>query len=325
MSWLAFSYSLSSSKKQSSTRVALWRRLQRIGAIAPKSGVYVLPDKEDCLESFQWLTQEVQQTKGEAVVMKVEKFEGLSDSELIDIFRKARKKDYEEINKAVTRFEEKFSKKVISNSFKPVMLELEKIKTRVSDILRIDFFNSLDAQNLQIRLQKIQSVLIPSSKSELNTLLKLAIKDYQNKVWVTRPRPHVDRLACAWLIRRFIDPNAKIRYTNTPEAHELPFDMKGVVFGHFQNLCSFETIMTIFKIEDAALKSVAEVIHEIDLRDGRYFQPETDGVSGILKGWLHAGFTDEELESHGIALFEGLYRSFSRHSILNSKANSKKK
>src|SRR5437879_13482224 len=100
MGWVVFSYSLPS-KASSSPRVALWRRLQRLGAITPKAGVYVLPDRDECVEAFQWLAQEVQQAKGEAVVMRVERFEGLTDPQIIELFRDSwRKKSLENESEA---------------------------------------------------------------------------------------------------------------------------------------------------------------------------------------------------------------------------------
>ncbi|MFY9820816.1 MAG: chromate resistance protein ChrB domain-containing protein, partial [Thermoanaerobaculia bacterium] len=131
---------------------------------------------------------------------------------------------------------------------------------------------------------------------------------YQGRRWVTRPHPHVDRLACAWLIRRFIDPQAEIRYADEPEEGEVSFDLRDADFGHRGNLCSFETMLAAFGLgADPALATLAEIVHEIDLRDGTSARPEMPGVDGVLRGWSAAGWPDSELERHGVALFEGLY------------------
>jgi hypothetical protein len=129
---------------------------------------------------------------------------------------------------------------------------------------------------------------------------------------VTRPRPHVDRLACIWLIRRFINPTAAIRYSLTPEPDEVAFDMRDGEFGHRGNLCTFETMVATFALEEPSLHTMGEIVHEIDLRDGRYTRPETAGVDAVLKGWLLASFSDAALEAHGVALFEGLYTALAR-------------
>ncbi|MDP9145418.1 MAG: chromate resistance protein, partial [Actinomycetota bacterium] len=135
---------------------------------------------------------------------------------------------------------------------------------------------------------------------------------YRDKRWVTRPRPHVDRLSCIWLIRRFINPQAVVRYSPTPEPGEVAFDMPHGEFTHRGHLCTFETMVHAFSLEDPSLQPMGEIIHEIDLRDGCYVHPETAGVDAVLKGWLLAGLSDPELEAHGVALFEGLYADLSR-------------
>jgi hypothetical protein len=120
----------------------------------------------------------------------------------------------------------------------------------------------------------------------------------------------VDRLACAWLIRRFINPGAQIRYASTPEPEEVAFDMRGAPFGHRGNLCTFETMLKAFGLDDPGLRAIAEIVHEIDLRDGRYPRPEVPGVDAILKGWVT--YTDAEREAPGIALFDGLHAALSQ-------------
>jgi len=120
----------------------------------------------------------------------------------------------------------------------------------------------------------------------------------------------VDRLASAWLIRRFIDPEAEIRYSETPEPDEVTFDMPDAELGHQGNHCTFETLIATFGLEeDSALGPLAEIVHEIDLRDGLSARPEIPGIDGLLRGWASAAWSDADLERHGTALFEGLYLS----------------
>ena len=125
--------------------------------------------------------------------------------------------------------------------------------------------------------------------------------------WATRPHCHIDRAACAWLIRRFIDPEALIRYRDRAEDGEVSFDMPGARFGHVGDCCTFETMMQAFNLSDPGLQAVAELVHELDLRDARYARPELVGLDAILEGWRRLEWTDQELEAHGVALFEGLY------------------
>jgi hypothetical protein len=305
MTWLVFSYSLSSGIN-SSSRVAVWRKLGRLGAVVPKAGVYVLPDKEDCFESLQWLTQEVQHSKGEAVVMRVNQFEGLSDAQLIKFFQDARKDDYAAVDLEIDNLERDIHMK--DKALKPSQWvnTFKKIRSQFSDVSQIDFFDSPQAVRVRDRINKLgKNLSFPQGQHQ--QIPKAVIAHYKNKRWVTRPRPHVDRLSCAWLIRRFINSKAIIRYSNEPKLNEIAFDMKGVPFGHQGNLCSFETMMQAFGLRDEGLDAMAEIIHEIDLKDGRYVRPEIHGVATILDGWRSTSFTDQELEVHGIGLFEGIY------------------
>ena len=136
--------------------------------------------------------------------------------------------------------------------------------------------------------------------------------DYQARTWVTRPRPHVDRLASVWLVRRFIDPQATILYRGSAREGEVSFDMDGAVFGHVGPLCTFETLLAAFEVKDKALAPLAQIVHEIDLRDARYVRAEVAGLDAVLDGWLALELSDEELEARGQQLFEALYATFSR-------------
>jgi hypothetical protein len=310
MTWMVFSYSLPS-KVQSSRRVALWRRLRRLGATSPTGGIHVLPARDECLEAFQWLAQEVQQAKGEALVMHVQQFEGLADADLIERFRQARAEDYARLDAQAAALEELLSEKPKSEERSRMRERLERLRRQQADIARIDFFDAPEGSVVASRLVRIAQALAAGEASAAS-IGPAAIEAYRDRHWVTRPRPHVDRLACIWLIRRFIDPAAVIRYAHAPEADEVAFDMRVGTFGHRGNLCTFETMVAAFGLQDPSLPLMGEIIHEIDLRDGRYLHPETAGVDAVLKGWLLAGFSNEALEAHGVALFEGLYNALAR-------------
>lgn len=305
MSWLVFSYSLPS-KASSSPRVTLWRRLKRLGAIAFNS-VQVLPERDDCLEAFQWLAQEVQKASGEALIMRVEQFEGLSDSEIVERFRAARRDDYAELEAQSTAL----AKAPDPEARGDLQERLEKLYKHYADIRRIDFFDCPEGAQVMAHLNQISETLTPAPGAI--AIATAALDQYQQRSWVTRPRPHVDRLACIWLIRRFIDPKAVIRYAKTPTADEVTFDMNKGDFQHQGNLCTFEIMVKAFGLDDnPALQVLGQIVHEIDLRDGQYRQPQTAGVDALLRGWLLANFSDTSLELHGIALFEGLYTTLAQ-------------
>src|SRR5262249_53981876 len=147
----------------------------------------------------------------------------------------------------------------------------------------IDYFECPAGAQIAARLVQIEQSLAPAPPSKAITAA--AIGDYQDRRWVTRPAPHVDRLACAWFIRRFINRQAIIRYSLQPEPDEVRFDMEPADFGHQGHLCSFETLRLAFGLDDDGLRALAEIVHDIDLHEAEYRRPETPGVLTILRGW----------------------------------------
>ncbi len=290
MNWVVFSYSLPT-KAVSSPRVTLWRRLRRLGAVSPAGGVQVLPARDDCIEAFQWLAQEIRQAQGEALVMRVSQFQGLTDEQLIALFNQARAKEYAELEAAAAQLE-KGRRKLQDEQPAELLDALTRLRNRFNEISRVDYFGSPDAMRVGARLARIDEAL---SHTGTNPQVSRTTREaYRDKRWVTRPRPHVDRLACIWLIRRFINSNAIIRYALTPEPDEIGFDMNEGTFGHQGNLCTFETMVKAFGLKDPTLRAMGEIVHEIDLRDGKYARPATAGVDQILEGWLLAGYSDAE-------------------------------
>ena len=308
MEWIVFSYSLPSSAN--SSRVALWRRLRRLGAVSPTGSVYILPAHNDCVESLQWLAQEIQQAEGEALVMRVSLFEGLDDTQLIALFNQARQEEYEEIGRQLADLESQIM--VADEEVQTAVFQksLHKLQKQQIEVARIDYFQCPQGTAVSAQLNRIKQQLAPDNTSP--QIATAIISQYQNKQWATRPRPHVDRLACAWLIRHYLNPNATIRYATESNSGEVGFDMDGAEFSHQGNLCTFEVMLQTFQLNETALSLLAEIVHEIDLRDGRYQRPETDGIDATLRGWLLAGMPDNELEVHGIALFDGLYAVLSQ-------------
>jgi hypothetical protein len=289
--------------------VALWRRLRRLGAVSPTGGVYILPEQDECIEAFQWLAQEIRQAQGEVLVMRVGQFDGLTDGQVIERFRQARDEEYSEIEPQLVALEQAVSTSTDKRT--DLQDSLDKLRRRHADIKRVDYFNSPAGERIAARLTALQQNLVSEKLFEADVALA-SLTSYRDRRWVTRPRPHVDRLACAWLIRHFINPDAVIRYALEPEPDEISFDMTEAHFGHQGLLCTIETMIRAFQLNTPGLGTLAEIVHEIDLRDGQYSHPEQTGVDAILKGWLVAQLSDAELEAHGIALFEGLYAMFSQ-------------
>lgn len=303
MAWLVLSYSLPA-QSRSSPRVTVWRRLKQIGALAVAGGAQVLPARDECEEAFQWLAQEIRAAQGEAILMRVEQFAGLPTTDLITQFQAARAADYAALEPDLKRLETKLK---IKDRFR-LPEALERLRRKHAAIRQIDYFDSPAGALLANRLAKLESALTPMPVG--NAVASAAVPDYQNRHWVTRPQPHVDRLACAWLIRRFIDPGAAIRYSFEPEPAEVKFDMEPADFGHRGDLCSFETMIRAFGFDDPGLAALAEIVHDIDLREDPQRRPETPGVLTLLAGWRLSNLPDAELEARGLTLFDGLHAAF---------------
>jgi hypothetical protein len=303
--WVGFTSTLVASSS-SSRRVAIWRRLRQLGAIAPAGSLYLLPATEANVEALDWLAQEVEAEEGEALVLRIEALQGAAEGRLVELFRSARDEDYRKIAAEAQEAASQAGEEPGLEAQERLHELVARLRRRLAEVARIDFFQAAEGIAAGAMVTRLEEVLgrreptageIPAASREL----------YRGRRWVTRPRPHVDRLACAWLIRRFLDRAAEIRYAETPEPDEVAFDMRRAEFGHVGNRCSFETMLAAFGLEDPGLAALAEIVHEIDLRDGRSARPEIAGVDSILAGWSTLNLPDGELERLGIALFEGLY------------------
>lgn len=318
MEWIALSYTLPA-RGTSSTRVTIWRRLRRLGALSLAGGAAVLPARPECVEAFGWVAQEITQAEGEAVVMRVDAFDGLTDSELIERFRDARRTDYAEFDAHAEQLEQEMAADAEPGGWSRHQEMLAKLRRRHSEIERIDYFHAAEGVQVGARLARIATTLASGDRAD-TVVEPVAVTTLRGRRWVTRPRPHVDRLACIWLIRKFIDPEAAIRYADRAEDDEVSFDMRDATFGHQGSRCSFEKMLGALSLGDPPLRAMAEIVHEIDLQDGLYQRPELPGVEAILQGWLFADYTDAELESHGVALYEGLYRALAERTAATPEA-----
>ena len=311
MTWIVFSYSLPT--EASTPRVTLWRRLRRLGAISPTGSVFILPANDECVESFQWLAQEIRQVEGEALVMRVQKFEGVDDPQLAALFNQARQEEYDEISSQLDVLGQKIEASVEGEDLSKFQSTVQKVQKQLVDIAKIDYFQSPGRTAVVAHLNQIIQQINPKDGGDPK--IKTAVKaHYQNRRWVTRPRPHVDRLACAWLIRRYLNPKAVIGYSLTVEPDEVAFDMEGAEFSHQGNFCTFEVMIRAFDLKETALYALAEIVHEIDLGDGRYQRPEAVGIDAALRGWLLTDMTDDEIEAQGLALIDGLFATLAQSS-----------
>jgi len=300
-SWLLLLYSLPT--RQKTERVAVWRRLKKIGAIQIKTSTYLLPDNPPQYEHFQWLAQQIKDFGGDATLARVQEIEGLSNEKLIALFNRARDEEYSTIKKALHGLHARGKKTPPERN----ATELERLTRQFRAIREIDFFQSPRGQDVQMLLRRAEG-------SPKRALPRLAPKNYRGKTWLTRPRPEIDRVGSAWLIRRFIDSRAKFVFAATvPSNREIiPFDMVDAEFSHHGDNCTFETLIRRFGIEDKAVRKIAEMIHDTDLEDEKFQRPECIGIDRVLKGWAREGLPDHEILRRGFDCFDALYSFLQR-------------
>ena len=300
-SWLLLLYSLPTRRK--TERVAVWRRFKKIGAIQIKTSTYLLPDTPPQYEHLQWLAQRIRDFGGDATLVRVQEIEGMSNERLIALFNRARDEEYGAIKKSLHAFLARGKKAEPETK----AAELEKLTRQFRAIREIDFFQSARGNDVQMLLRRAE-------ETPRTTLPRLEVKNYRGRTWLTRPRPEIDRVGSAWLIRRFIDPRAKFVFaTAVPSNREIfPFDMVDVEFSHRGDRCTFETLIRRFGIEDKAITKIAEMIHDADLEDSKFQRSECIGIDRVLKGWAKSGMSDDQILVRGFECFDGLYSFLQR-------------
>jgi hypothetical protein len=301
----------------SNLRVSTWRRLQQLGAIALKQAAYVLPDTPDTREDFEWLKTEVKAAGGDASVFAADNVDAWSDDALIEEFRRSRQDAY-----AVLARDAEHALKRASTTRRPrgtrapaLRRLLDVFRERLTAIEAIDFFGSAGRDRVVALLEQLETRTQDGGRAESASASPASgeLKSYQRRLWVTRPRPGVDRMASAWLIRRFIDPHARFDFAadrQTVPDTGVPFDMFGVEFSHQGDGCTFETLCAVFGISEPAVSRIAAIVHDLDLKDARFGAPEGAAVGAMIEGLQLAYTDDDALLAQGMTLFDSLYRSF---------------
>lgn len=310
--WLLFVHQLPSS--ESNLRVRVWRRLQQLGALARKQAVYVLPDSETAREDLQWLRQEVERAGGEADVFAASGLDLETEERLVREFRDMRQQSYAAIVEDAERARlahDRWSRRKRGQAPDTARL-LDGIRQRWLQQQRIDYFGSPGRDEAAQSIAALEDALgqgTPGARPSPRRLLDTA--SYRRRLWVTRPRPGVDRMSSAWLIRRFIDPDARFGFAETVDAApegSIPFDMFGGTFTHVGARCTFEELSDAFDLRDPAVVRIAAIVHDLDLKDGRFGIPDATVVGTLIEGLQRAHEDDAVLLEQGIALFDALYR-----------------
>ena len=235
--WLLLVHQLPS--HPSNLRVRTWRRLQQLGAMPIKQAVYVLPDSPGGREDFEWLSAEIKGAGGEASVFAAELVDRWSDDALVEEFRRSRQESYAGLARDVERVLARFvpTRRRRGARAPATQRLLGRFRQRLAGIEVVDFFGSAGRDRVTVLLKQLEDqedgpqAGVVARQSEAGTRAQA----YRGRLWVTRPRPGVDRMASAWLIRHFIDPQARFDFAASAEHladGAVPFDMFGVDFSH---------------------------------------------------------------------------------------------
>jgi hypothetical protein len=296
-------------------RVKIGRRLARIGAAALKNTVYVLPRTESTQEDFQWVLREIVAAGGEATLVGAHMVDGMSDEQVEGLFRAARDEDYATVlDEARTVAQNLPSAGLDDDALRQLQTDVARLERRMTEIAPIDFFAARSRQKAVEAVARLRAKA--SRKASAPERSPGSAEPFRKRTWVTRMDVHVDRVASAWLIRRFIDPAAELKFVPAkgykPAAGELRFDMYEAEFTHEGDRCTFEVLRDRFATDHKGLKAIAEIIHDLDVKDARYGRPENAGVAAQIAGLALVHRDDEARIERGCELFDELLAFFGR-------------
>jgi hypothetical protein len=303
-------------------RVRIWRKLQKLGAVAIKNSVYVLPANEKTNEDFQWLRQEIESAGGEAAVFRADSVEGATDKEIISAFRKARDEEFMEVAAELDGLTGSIKKQTRSKHLSAGRLtthegDLNRLHSELGRIVANDFF-AAKARSVALKAYERCQDLLRASQTPAPKKLKtstageaFSVADYQARRWVTRRNIHIDRLASAWLIKQFIDKHPRFYFVAEGETVKdaIPFDMFGAELTHHGEDCTFETMVKRFGLNDVkGLREIGEIVHDIDLKDDKFQRLEAPGLNAIINGLSEAFPDDRRRLQQANVIFDGLFR-----------------
>jgi hypothetical protein len=303
-------------------RVKIGRHLQRIGAVAIKNSVYALPRDDETQEDFQWVLREVVKGGGDASILEARFIEGLSDEQVLALFQSAREADYRDLAEEARQVAASLPKRgpPPENRRNEVANQIARLRQKVSELVDIDFFGAPGREIVEGLLSGMEARMKPSVDSRQPAKATVQRDEYRSRTWVTRTGIKVDRMASAWLIKKFIDPQARFKFVPAkgyqPQRGEVRFDMFEAEFTHDGDLCTFEVLLERFGLDEPALRAIAEIVHDVDVKDAKYGREEAPGVGQVVAGIAAAHADDEARLERGSALFEDLYalhRGASRH------------
>ncbi len=299
--------------KPNAFRVKIWRRLQQIGAVAIKQSVYAMPFSDESKEDLNWVLKEIVSGGGDGSVFEAKLLEGLTNKQVIALFRKARRSDYVKIAGDAELLLTEWTTGEV-DPLDPAIkgyAQVSKFRKRLDDVTAIDFFKTSERNHAENMINRLSDILsgqkkdVPRAEDDLTAL--------KGKTWVTRNDLFIDRIACGWLIKCFIDADARFLFVESdsysPGPEEIRFDMYEGDYTHEGDQCTFEVMIKRLQLQHSGLNSLAEIIHDIDLKDSKYGRVEAAGFSAVLNGLVLHLTDDDQRMTAGYDLMEHLHIS----------------
>ena len=299
--------------ENATARMRAWRTLKTSGAAVLRDGVYLLPAQETALVTLTGIADDVRENGGTAYILRTD-----SDDQHTADFPMLfdRSAEYGELMKEIHQHRTSLSHDNVAD----ILKQVRKLRKTFSQIVVIDFFAGEAQQQTANALKDIEvainQVLSPNEPRAIKAVIPvLELSDYQGRIWATRARPWVDRLASAWLIRRFIDAEASILWLPSP--HDCPvdvlsFDFDGATFSHIGSKVTFEVLLTSFDLESPAFLRLGSIVHFLDA--GGLQPPEAEGIERVLSGLREAITNDDQLLTVASTVFDGLLTAFEKTS-----------
>ncbi len=315
MNWLLLVHQIPA--KPTYFRAKIWRRLQQIGATPVKQAAYAMPQTDQAYEDLTWIAKEIIQGGGEAILLEARFCEGMEDEQVIQLFREARRRDYEKLTAEANELLQHYrhNDSGFSMDFLEYKNGISKLRKVFTAITTIDFFPGPEQATVEAVLADLETILREkTTATDPAPTQTFDTTAFHGKTWITRANLYVDRMASAWLIQRYIDPKARFRFVAdvhvTPTPDEIRFDMPTGEFTHEGELCTFEVMARQFGMNDPALLQLARMIHDIDLKDEAYNLPQTDGLHALFDGIVMATDDDDERIRQTGLILDGLLSFF---------------
>ena len=286
--------------------------------MAIKNSVYALPKSDQTQEDFQWVLREVTEGGGDGTLCEARLVDGMTDDQIEELFQAARSADYRQIADDARRLTKTLQPRGKLNEERRTQFEAEitRLKRRLDEAVAIDFFGALGREAATGVVSGLEARIGGNKTNPLSEGGNKVRENLRGKTWVTRKGIHVDRMATAWLVRRFIDVDAKFKFVPakgyTPLADEFRFDMFEAEFTHEGDRCSMEVLLARTGIRDPALVRIAEIVHDIDLKDAKFDREETAGIARLIDGIAMSHKNDDVRLARAAAMFDDLYENFRR-------------